>query len=118
MDVKQLGIRFDKVDAVIQMFDGIRYLELPNSRIYDAIHDRINYLISKKSDGKYSINHNYAKIRIDSYNSLPTEKALTFRNAIILIKPVLNKNKNYYYFNTFLEKVRMRINNIDCKILI
>ena len=32
------------------------------------------------------------------------EKILTFHNFIILIKSVVNKNKNNYYYNTFLEK--------------
>ena len=43
-------------------------------------------------------------MRIDSYNSLPTEKALTFDNVIILIKSVVNKSKNEYYYNIYLEK--------------
>ena len=51
-----------------------------------------------------SINHNFGKIRIDSYNSLPIEKILTFHNVIILIKSVVNKNENKYYYNIFLEK--------------
>ena len=46
-----------------------------------------------------SINHNF-----DSYNSLPIEKILTFHKVIILIKSVVNKNKNNYYYNIFLEK--------------
>ena len=47
---------------------------------------------------------NFARIRIDSYNYLPTEKILTFNNVIMLIKSVVNKNKNGYYHNIFLEK--------------
>ena len=43
-------------------------------------------------------------MRIDSYNSLPTEKVLTFDNVIILIKSVVNKSKNEYYYNIYLEK--------------
>ena len=66
--------------------------------------DKIKYLISKKSGITDSINHNFGKIRIDSYNSLPIEKILTFHNVIILIKSVVNKNKNNYSDNTFLEK--------------
>ena len=62
------------------------------------------YLISEKSGVTYSINHNFGRIRIDSYNSLPIEKILTFHNVIILIKSVVNKNKNEYYYNVFLEK--------------
>ena len=58
MDVKPLDIRFDKVDQIIKIYDGIRYLELSNSynevyyrinsRIYNAIFHRINYLKSGK----------------------------------------------------------------------
>ena len=72
--------------------------------MFDKICDKINYLISKKSGIADSINHNFGKIRIDSHNSLPNEKILTFHNVIILIKSVVNKNKNEYYYNIFLEK--------------
>ena len=65
---------------------------------------RYRYLKSEKSGITYSISHNFAKIRIDSCNSLPIEKTLTFHNAIILIKSVINKNKNNYYYNIVLEK--------------
>ena len=41
---------------------------------YDSIYNRIKYLISVKSDITYIISHNYAKIKVDSYNSLPLEK--------------------------------------------
>ena len=51
-----------------------------------------------------ALTHNFRIIKIDSYNSLPKEKTLTFRNFIILIKSVANNNKNEYYYNTFLEK--------------
>ena len=44
------------------------------------------------------------KKRIDSCNSLPIEKMLTFHNVIILIKSVVNKNKNGYYDNIYLAK--------------
>ena len=37
----------------------------------------------KKIGVTFSINHNFARIRIDSYNSLPIEKILTFHNVII-----------------------------------
>ena len=63
----------------------------------------LNILLVKKMVTD-SINHNFARIRIDSYNSLPIEKILTFHNAITLIKSVVNKNENNYYYNIFLEK--------------
>ena len=34
-------------------------------------------------------------------NFLPIEKLLTFHNFIILIKSVVNKNKNEYYYIIF-----------------
>ena len=51
-----------------------------------------------------SINHNFARNSIDSYNSLPIEKSLTFHSVIILIKSVVNKNRKDYYYDIFLEK--------------
>ena len=35
----------------------------------DKTCDRTKYLISEKGGIKYSINHNFGRIRIDSYNS-------------------------------------------------
>ena len=72
--------------------------------MFDKICDKIKCLISGKCGIADSINHNFGEIRIDSYNSLPTEKILTFHNVIILIKSVANKNKNEYHYNIFLEK--------------
>ena len=50
----------------------------------------------EKSGITESINHNFGKIRIDSYNSLPIEKILVFHNVIILIMSVVRKDKNSY----------------------
>ena len=58
--------------------------------------DKIKYLISGKIGITDSIYLNFGKIRIDSYNSLPIEKILTFHIVIILIKSVVNKNENNY----------------------
>ena len=84
MDAKPLHIRFNKVDGIIKIYDGIRHLELSNSydeayyrinsRMYNAIFDTINYLISENSGIADSINLNFARIRIDSYSYLPIEK--------------------------------------------
>ena len=63
--------------------------------------DRINDLISEKGDIADSINYSFARIRIDSYNSLPIEKALTVHDVVILIKLVVNENKNNCYYNYF-----------------
>ena len=72
--------------------------------MFNKICDKIKYLISKKSGITNSINYHFGKIRIDSCNSLPIKKILTFHNVIISIKSVVNKNKKKYYYNMFLEK--------------
>ena len=43
-------------------------------------------------------------MKVGSYDSFPTEKKLTLNNIIILIKSVLNKDKNHCYKNILLEK--------------
>ena len=65
-------------------------------------YDRIRYLISVKSGIANIFSHNYATIKVDSYNPLPLERA-TFSNFVILVKSVWNKDKNNYYY-MFLEK--------------
>ena len=47
-----------------------------------------------------------AKIKVDSYDSLPIPylKRSTLHSAIIHIKSVLNKDKNNCYYKIFLEK--------------
>ena len=86
-------VRLDKIDKCIEMYGGIRYLVLL-SYLYDEIYNSIKCLIRKKSGITDSINYNFAIIRIDSNNSLPIEKKLTFHNAIMLIKSVVNENKS------------------------
>ena len=104
MGAKPLRMWFEKIDGFIKIFDGIRYLVLLASERYNAIYDKIRYLVSENSGITDSINHNFARIRIDSYNSLPIEKTLTFHNVIIFNNSVVNKNGNNYYYNIYLEK--------------
>ena len=98
-----MGIRFDIIDVFIKFQDETRYLVLFAYSYCDKICDKIKYLISRKSGTTDSLKHNFARIRIDSYNSSPIEKILIF-HFIILITAVLYKNKNNYYHNIFLEK--------------
>ena len=49
------------------------------------------------------ISHNYLIIKIDSY-VLTLKETLTLHNVVILIQSLLNKNKNHYYYNVFLER--------------
>ena len=44
-----MRIRFDKIDGFIRIYDGTRYLKLFDSEKYDAIYDKIRYLISLKN---------------------------------------------------------------------
>ena len=105
MGLIPLHNRFDEKDGCIKIYDGIRYLVLFVSGFNDETFDRIKYLMSKKKNGNTdSINHNFARIRIDSYKSLPIEKILTFHNVIILTKSVVNANKNHYYYIILLDK--------------
>ena len=100
-----MRIRFDKIDGFIIALDGKnKHLMLFDYGLFNNICDKIKYLISKKSGITNIINHNFGKIRIDSYNSLSIKKILTFYNVIILIKSVVNKNKNKHCYNIFLEK--------------
>ena len=65
----------------------------------------LRYFTSRKSGITYVFSHNYERIKIDSSDSLPLEKTLTFHSVIILIKLVFNKEKNHYHYNIFLERV-------------
>ena len=102
---KSSRFRFDKINGYIKIHDRIRYLVLFDYERFDKICDRIKYLISEKKGITDSNNQNSGRIRIELYNSLPIAKILTFHNIIIVIKSVLNKNKNEYYYIIFLEKV-------------
>ena len=52
------------------------------------IYNRVRYLIVVKSGITYAISHNYAKIKVDSYDYLPLNMSLTFHHFIMLIKSV------------------------------
>ena len=47
--------------------------------------------------------HYYAKIKVDSYDSLPLEKMLTL-HVITHNESNLNKDQNHHYYNIFLQK--------------
>ena len=99
-----MSIKFDKIDGFFRIYGGTRYLTLFASENYDAIYNKIRYLVSLESSIKYIFSHCFVKIKVDSYDSFPIEKRLTLHNAIILIKSVLNKDKNHYHYKIFLEK--------------
>ena len=98
---KPLCIRFYEIDEFIRIYDGTRNLALFGSEEYNAISNRIIYLISLKSGVTYIFSHYFGKIKVDF---LSIEKILSLHNVIMLIKSVLNKDKNHYYYKIFLEK--------------
>ena len=81
-----IWIWLDKIDGIIKIYDGPRYLTLFGTKNYEAIYDRIRYLISIKSNFTFIFSHYFVKSKVDSYGSLPIEKTLTLHNVIILIK--------------------------------
>ena len=83
IDSKPLRIRFDKIDGLIRIYDGARYLILFGSEEYDAIYNRIK--LSLKSGITYIFSHYFAKIKVDSFDSLPLKERLTLHNVIILL---------------------------------
>ena len=88
-----------KIDGFIRVYGSkTRHLVLFDYGLFDKNCDKIKCLISEKIGITDSINHNFGKIRIVSYKPLPIEKRLTFHNVIILIRSVVYKNKNNYYY--------------------
>ena len=71
---KSLHVRLHKTDGFIRVYGGARYLALFGSGKNDSIYNIIKDCVSVKSDFTYVISHNCAKIKVDSYNSLPLEK--------------------------------------------
>ena len=41
-----LGMRFDKINGFVRVYDGTRYLILFGIKIYNGIYNRVRYLIS------------------------------------------------------------------------
>ena len=98
-----MHIRFNNIEGFIRVYDGTRYLVLFGGEKYYFLYNRIRYLTGVKI-GKisnpvvkeiifynriryltgvkigitYVISHNYAKIKVDSFDSLPLEQNVTF----------------------------------------
>ena len=53
VSLRTLRIRFDKIDGIITIYDGTRFLTLFRTKIYDVIYGKIRYLISIKSNITY-----------------------------------------------------------------
>ena len=55
-----------------------------------------------KSNVSDVYSHKYMKIKINSDDHLPLGKILNTHNALILIKPIFNKNYNHYFYRVFI----------------
>ena len=97
-------IKLDKIDGFIRVYDGTKYCVLFRDEKCHFIYNRIRYLKEVKSGIPYVFSHNYARIKVTSYDSLPLEKPLIFHNVITHSKSVWNKDQNHYYYDIFLEK--------------
>ena len=62
---KPLETRFDKIDGFIIAYDGTE----PEK--YDAIYNRVRYLVSIKSGITYFSSYYFAESYVGSYGSLP-----------------------------------------------
>ena len=101
ISAKRLRIRLDKVDGFIRVYNGSRYFLLFGPEKYDAIYNRIRYLVSQKRNITFFFFHDSTRMKIDLSDSLPLEKPLTLHNIITLIK---SENQNHYYYNIFFKK--------------
>ena len=91
---KPLGTRLDKIDGVIRIYNGTRYLTLFSTEKLVAVYDKIRSLRTLKTSMIFIFSYYFAKIKTGSYGSLSIEKkSLTWHTFIILIESVLNKDK-------------------------
>ena len=85
-----MRISFEKIDGFFRIYDGTRFLTLFGYEKYDAICNSIRYLISINGGMTYVLSHYFAKIEVDSYDSI--EKRLTLHNVVIHVILVLNED--------------------------
>ena len=105
VEPKPFLIRLDEIDGFIIIYEWTRYLTSFDCKKYDAIYDRIRYPIRVKNDITCVFSHVdfFAKIKVNSYDFCENNThQIIF--IIILMKSVLNKNKNHYYSKIFLKK--------------
>ena len=100
---KHFQIRFDKIDGIIRIHDGTKYLTLFGTKKYDVIYNRIRYLISLKSRITYIFFSLFCENQSWFLWFFTYRKILTL-HVIILIKSFLNEDKNHYYYKILLEK--------------
>ena len=94
----------------MRIYNRTRYLTLLRAEKYDTIYDKIRYLISLKSGITFFLTI-LPKSKLNLI-ILCYKKRLNLNNVIILIKSVLNKDKNQYDYNIFLEKCSYQLTKI------
>ena len=112
--VNPLHLIFNKIDGLIRVFNGSRYLVLLGPGKYDVICNRFRYLVGLKSGLTYVFSHSYTKIKVDSHDYFPLEKALTLHNVIKHIKSILNNDQNHFECNISLEKCSYQLAKSNC----
>ena len=97
---------FDLIKSMdlIKTHNKIRYLILFDYSYCDKICDRIKYHLSEKVALQIVLITILEKSELIHIIALPIEKILTFHNVIVVIKSVINRNKNECCYNIFLEK--------------
>ena len=94
---KPLRIRFDKIDRLIRIYDGSKYLVLSGLEKYDAIQNRIRYSVSQKSGITYVFPHYYTKIKVDSYYFLAIEyTTIIHSQKNVPINQLKNNDNNFF----------------------
>ena len=104
-----MHIRFNQIDGFIRICDGTIHLVIFGPEKHDAIYNRIRYPINLKVGITDVFSDCYARMKVDSYDSLPIEKTLTLNNLKILINSVFCKYQNHHYYNIFSEKCLSRL---------
>ena len=93
-----LRIRFDKINRVIISLDGkIEHLISFDYGSFNKICDKIKYLMIKKVVLQIVLITVLGRSELIHIIPYLLKKMFNFHNVLILIKSVLNKNKNKYY---------------------
>ena len=84
IDTKLQRVQNHCIFGTMKYMDLLKFIMEFDRGWFDKICDRIKYLTSEKNCVTDSINNNFARIKNNSYNSLPIEKILIFHNFTIL----------------------------------
>ena len=77
----------------MSVYNGTGYRKVFELGKYNEIFNSIRQLTGEESGITYVISHNFVKTKVDSYDSLPLEKTLSFHDVIILITLGFYKDK-------------------------